>query len=83
MEDGLDIGLVEFLRLKFICFFSRLLDKFQIIVIENAHDTSPFPRRNGADFSGPILPYPPALCNGGVGPGLKKAAGGGIISLRF
>ena len=44
MEDGLDIGLVEFLRLKFICFFSRLLDKFQIIVIENAHDTSPLTR---------------------------------------
>ena len=28
IEDGLDIGLVEFLRGKFICFFSRLLDKF-------------------------------------------------------
>ena len=59
MEDGLDIGLVEFLRLKFICFFSRLLDKFQIIVIENAHDTSPFPRRTALIFLVPSYHIPP------------------------
>ena len=33
MEDGLDIGLVQLLRLKFICFFYKLRNFYQIVVI--------------------------------------------------
>ena len=71
MEDGLDIGLVEFCNTGRIFLYSvKQFIQFQIVIIKQAHNTSPLPRlpRRQMFVVFPIIQYRPALCkaDGGI-----------------
>ena len=51
MEDGLDIGLVEFCNTRRIFLDSvKQFIQFQIVIIKQAHNASPLSHQNGADL---------------------------------
>ena len=65
IEDGLDIGLVEFLRLELIAQFLQSLCN----ICSPPHNTIPLPRlqRRQIFVVFPIIQYRPALCKAGGG----------------